>query len=417
MAFFSEFFFSTLIGKPVYTFDEKLYGRFRDFVVRRHDSHYIVTKVRLRTNKGERILIPWKHVHSLDSDPVSVKLKKNADEIISLDYDETELRLKRDFLDQQIVDTHDHRVVRVNDIKIIALKGDLFVVAADTGIRGLLRRIGFETIALGFLALFNKSLPNTLIPSKFIDPLPARLRHHIALNVAQDELKRMHPADLADIVTDLDQFERLSMLKTLPVETVANTIAELEPEVRKELVKTLKDETLSKVLERLSPDSATDIVSELPRRRMRRVLSAMKVGDANEIQELLKFKEDTAGSLMNTEYVAFPDDITAAAALEELRTKADQAEQIFYLYLVDSKNVISGVISLKDLIFVAPQTMLSSIVRRPPIVVDLEEDIDEVVEKFAKYNLIAIPVVDAHNTLLGVITVDDVLPLLQEQAE
>lgn len=417
MAFFSEVFFSTLVGKPVYTVDEKYYGNFRDFVVKRSNGNFLITKVRIRTIGGKRVILPWKDVYSIEADPVSLKLKKKLPDIETIDYDETELRLKRDFLDQQIIDTDEHRVVRLNDLKIIAVQDELFMVAADIGLRGLLRRLGLESFALWIAQLFHRSFSNTLLPSKYIDPFPARIRHDITLTVAQEQLKEMHPADLADIMTDLDHFERISILQSLPVETMAKTIAELEPDMRKNLLSKLKDETVTKLLERLAPDAATDIASELPRRRMQQVLSAMKIGDAAEIRTLLEFKEDTAGSIMNTEFVAFNGDLSAKDALDELRKKGQRAEQIYYLYIVDKDGALQGAISLRDLIFVEPSVTLKDMIKRKPVTAKTKEHVNDVVEKFTKYNLIALPVVGKKKKLEGVITVDDVLPLLQESSQ
>lgn len=416
MAFFSEIFFSTLVGKPVYTLDERYYGIFRDFIVKRQNGNFLITKVRIRTKHGQRIIIAWKDVHSIEADPVSLKLNRKWNDIAAIDYDEDELRLKRDILDQQIIDTENHRVVRVNDLKIVAVQNELFMVAADIGLRGLLRRIGFEQWALSLAQTFRRSIQSVLIPSKYIDPFPARIRHDITLTVAQDQLKQMHPADLADIMTDLDHFERVSILQTLPTDIVAKTIAELDPEVRKELLGKLKDETVTKLLERLAPDTATDIVSELPKRRMQHVLATMKVSDATDIRELLKFHKNTAGSLMTTEFVAFPQTLTAVEALDELRKKGDHAEQIFYIYMVDETGGLTGVISLRDIVFADPKSTLASLIKRKPVFVKSREHVNSVVEKFAKYNLVAMPVVGKKKKLEGIITVDDILPLLQEQA-
>lgn len=415
MAFFSEIFFSTLIGKPVYTIDEKYFGDFRDFVVKRQKESFLITKVRIRVPDGPRVIIPWQEVHSIDVDPVSLKLKRKAEEIKTLDYDDDELRLKRDFLDQQIIDTEAHRVVRVNDLKIVAVTDELFMVAADVGFRGLLRRLGVEQWVLSLAQIFRKSMQNVLLPSKYIDPFPARIRHDITLTVAQEQLKKMHPADLADIVGDLDAFERLSILQSLPPEVMAKTIEELDPQVRKHLLAKLKVETLSEVLAKLAPDTATDIAAQLPKRRMHEVLNAMKAKEATEIRELLKFKEDTAGSLMNTQFVAFPETAAAGQVLEELRKKGEQAEQIFYLYVVNAEGALTGAISLRNLIFVDPQVELKAMIKRKPVFARTKEHVDEVVSKCAKYNLIAIPVVGPKKKLEGVITVDDILSLLQKQ--
>ncbi len=414
MAFFSEIFFSTLIGKPVYTLDEKYYGIFRDFIVKRENGNFLVTKVRIRTSANKRIIIPWEDIHSIEADPVSLKLKKSIHEIKPVDYDDDELRLKRDFLDQQIIDTENHRVVRLNDLKIVAVKDGLFMVAADIGLRGLLRRLGFETWALSISQAFRRSFQNVLIPSKFIDPFPARIRHDITLTVAQDQLKNMHPADLADIMSDLDQFERISILQSLPADTMAKTIAELNPSLREQLLGKLKDETVAKVLEKLAPDAATDIVEELPKRRMHHLLNIMKAKEAGEIRELLQFKKDTAGSIMNTKFVALQGTITVSEALNELRKKGEQAEHIYYLYIVNEEDVLKGAISLRDIIFADSSASLASLIKRKPVYARLKENIKSVVGKFTKYNLIVIPVIGKTKKLEGVITVDDVLPLLQK---
>lgn len=414
MAFFSEIFFSTLIGKSVYTVDEKYYGNFRDFIVKKQNGNFLITKVRIRTSGGKRIIVPWSDIHSIEADPVSLKLKKQIHEIKPIDYDDDELRLKRDFLDQQIIDTENHRVVRVNDLKIVAVKDELFMVAADIGVRGLSRRLGFEGWILSLAQIFRKTIQNVLIPSKYIDPLPARIRHDITLTVAQDQLKNMHPADLADIMEDLDQFERMSILQSLPSDIMSKTVAELDPSVRENLLGKLKDETIAKMLERLAPDAATDIAEELPKRRMHHLLNIMKAKEAEEIRELLKFKKDTAGSIMNTKFVALSGTLTVAEALDELRKKGEHAEHIYYLYIVDDEDILKGAVSLRDIIFADAKIQLAALIKRKPVYARLKEKLNSIVGKFTKYNLIVLPVVGHNKKLEGVITVDDVLPLLQE---
>lgn len=414
MAFFSEIFFSTLIGKPVYTIDDRYFGNFRDFIVKRQNENFLITKVRIRNHKGQRVILSWKDVHSVEADPVSLKLKKKLSDIKPIDYDEDELRLKRDFLDQQIIDTSKHRVVRVNDLKIVAVQDDFFMVAAEVGLRGILRRIGLENFALWLAQLFNRTFPSVLIPSKYIDPLPARIRHDITLTVAHEQLKQMHPADIADIMKDLDHYERMSILHALPLEIMAKTIEELSPSVRSKLLGKLKDETLAQVLENLSPDAATGIASQLPRRRMRHLLETMRKAEANEILGLLKFQEDTAGRLMNTHFVALSWHKTVKDALDELRKHGDHAaEHIFYLYVTDENGKLRGTISLRTLIFVDPAAHLSALIKHKPIWVKTEASVNEVIRKCTKYNLIVIPVVDQDKKIHGVITVDDILPLLQ----
>lgn len=413
MAFFSEIFFSRLLGKPVYTVDERYYGEFRDFVVKPKDGSFVITKIRIRRPFGKRMILPWTDVQSIDTDPVLFKLKKKADEIISLEYGDDEFRLKRDMLDQQIIDTNEARVVRVNDLKIVAVKDEFFVVAADIGVRGILRRLGLENLFLSMGRIFRFPFPNKLLSSKFMDPYPARVRHDIKINVAHREIQKMHPADLADVIEQLDQVERMAILQGLDPKTLADTMAELDPKIFKHVIAKWEDERLLKMLEKLPPDEAADILSQMPYRRIRKILKIMKPEDKSQIRELLDFEKHTAGSLMNPEVPVFHPATVVKDAIEMLRQKSSESDMLFYVYIADEAQKLLGVISMRALLFADPQTTLGNLMKQKPITIRRGDSIDTIIKRLEKYDLVALPVVDRQKILKGFVTVDDVLHELE----
>lgn len=413
MAFFSEIYFSKLIGAAVFDVAGEYIGQFRDFIVKAESGTFVVTKVRIRISKQERVIVPWDDVLSIEVLPiVLLKLKKKKEELQSTEYSEEECRLKRDLLDQQVIDTNNYKVVRVNDLKLIAVKDHVFVVGVDVGLRGLLRRIGWEKFGLIIAKIFHITMGEKLINARNIDPFPARVRHDIRLKTGHEQLIHMHPADLADVIEELDHFERMTVVRSLDTEALAETISELEPKVRADLLRRLKDATVKTVLEKLEPDEAADIVAQFPKARAKHLLENIKKKTAEDIKELAEFRADTAGGLMTTKYVAFAPNLTAAQALHELRAKAKDVEMISHTYLVDEQGLFIGTVALRNILFAEPETPLISLSASRSFAVRPSMPAKQALRRMAKYDLIALPVIDHKKQLKGIVTVDDALTII-----
>jgi len=224
-----------------------------------------------------------------------------------------------------------------------------------------------------------------------------------------------HPADLADITEQLDEEERKLFFSILPAEIASQTLAETREEDQEELIKSMDDRTLHEVFEELPDDDATDIVQELSEAEAQRVMSVIDKEDREEIQSLMQYGEDTAGGVMTAELVSIDMRLSAQEAIKEVR-KQGQEIQFFALYVIDRERKLRGILSVRDLILADPKTRVSEIMDTDFVSVKPEMDQEEVARLLARYNLISIPVVSDDGKLLGRVTVDDVIDILEEEA-
>jgi len=224
----------------------------------------------------------------------------------------------------------------------------------------------------------------------------------------------LHPADLADLFLQLELPERLTFLLLLDLDRAAQVLEELPDEVRLQLLGRLNDEEASRLLLQMGADEAADVLGELPQDRLRRLLARMG-REAEAVQELLQYPEDTAGGLMTTEYVAVPDHLRAQDALEELRRVGQEVELPYYVYVVDAERRLRGVFSLRDLVVAPPDAPVREIMRTDLVTVRPETDREEAARLVEKYDLLALPVCDGQGRMLGIITADDLLRVTAEE--
>jgi magnesium transporter len=327
------------------------------------------------------------------------------------------LRLARDLLDKQIVDTHGAKVVRVNDLQLSDIDGQLRLVGADVGLRGLLRRVGAESIAERVVGLAGRRLPRGIIPWHLVEPLeskndaPAKTAA-VRLTIPHAKLALLHPADIADIVEEMTADERIAVFQQLDIETAAEALQEVEPEMQAAIVSDLPQERAADILEEMDPDEAADLLQDLPEERREGLVELMDKEEAQDVEELLTHPEDSAGGIMTTDFVALPRELTAAQAIDELRVKKPDPQLTYYLYVVDADGKLEGVLSLRDLVVASPDTKVSEIMDPNVLKVDAETPKEEVAALIAKYDLLAMPVVDARKKLLGTVTVDDVVEFM-----
>ena len=231
-----------------------------------------------------------------------------------------------------------------------------------------------------------------------------------------ENLGQMHPADIADLLRNVDHKERITLFAALDYDMAAQILSELDPQSEYQLLKELSSFKISKLIEKMAPDEAADILADLSSEKQKDVLNLMKTEDSKEVQQLLKYDEESAGGLMTTNFLALKDNLTASRAIEALRQFAtDVQAQIVYVYVIDSGSKFIGVLSVKKLITAKPNMRLAELVNRNTITVDAGLDQEEVARIVSKYNLLAVPVVDKGRNLLGIITVDDVIDVITEE--
>jgi magnesium transporter len=229
------------------------------------------------------------------------------------------------------------------------------------------------------------------------------------LRVPAEKLHELHPADLAEIVSDLNRLESGQLLDTLDVAHLADTLEEVEPEFQAELIEHMTDEKVADVLEEMEPDEAADLLGDMPRDRKEDLLALMEKEDADDVRKLMTYPEDTAGGIMTTEYASIRPEMTAGQAIESLRGMSDEVETMYYVYVTDGGNHLVGAFSLNNLIFAKPDLLVQDFMTRRVITVNLADDQETVAQTVAKYDLVAVPVVDDQNCLHGIVTADDAL--------
>lgn len=409
MPFFAgEIFVSEVYKKPVLDRTGEEIGKLKDIIVGAGEPFPAITTLVVAAG-NETYLFPWDTVNLFNRRVITVNAR--IDDLRPALVSPTDILICRDLLDKQIVDINGAKLVRVNDLELGDVKGRLCLVAADIGLRGLLRRLGLEKRGEKFFSLFKYKLLHKLISWHYVQTIEPKVTR-LTLTVPGQKVSSMHPADLADIISEVSQKERTAIFGSLDVDTAAEALHELEPRVQVDIIDDMSKERASDILERMPPDEAADVLGDLPEAKAQELINLMEKEEAEDVQELMEHEEDTAGGLMTTEYLAFPPDMTVEEAIKELRLEAPDVETIYYLYLVDPEERIIGVLSLKNLILAMPQTLLGDIMITPAKTLPLDAEKKDVAEFISKYNLLAAPVVDENMIMRGIVTVDDVLDFL-----
>jgi CBS domain-containing protein len=410
----SFLFYSSLHGRPVVDASGATIGRLDDLAVTLADTFPATNALAIRRGRLESFSLTarWRDVASIDPD--AVRLRVAVDRLVPGRWvpAEQSFWVTQVLLDRQIVDTAGAKVVRVNDLHFLRVAtGDLHLVHVDVGFRGLVRRLGWSR---AIDAVVRRLAPQAhyldderLITWRYVQPLHSG--DALQLSVTRRELGELHPAELADILTELDGRERESVFRALDPESAADALTEVEPKIRERLIASVPPEQAADILEEMPPDEAADLLSALPEPDSNLLLQKMEHDEAKDVQALLRYEADTAGGMMTTELLALPASLTAAETLARLRSLVAEVELIYYLYVVDPDGRLEGVLTIRQLLLAEPRDRLQDIMERDVVIVHPDDTRERVAEVVEKYNLLAVPVIDEESKLLGIVTVDDVL--------
>ncbi|MCX5666381.1 MAG: CBS domain-containing protein [Candidatus Omnitrophica bacterium] len=396
--------FSSLLGKDVLDSERKFVGKLWDISAKTSEVYpksdeLIISKGFIKRRYAS---VPFSNVLEIDGEVV---LNIRSDEVkfgpAPKDY---EFLLRRDILDQQVVDTFNHKVIRVNDIHLLRIDRELMVAHVDIGLRGLLRRLGWEK-TLGFLIK-----RDDIVSWKFIQPVainPASMT--MKLSVSQKQLQGIPAADLGEIMFDLNMNQRMALFKALDMKTKAKIFENLEFDDQKAILKELDKKEAASIVTSMSSDEATDLLSNLPRGTVENILTLMESDRAKKLSTLLGYSSDSAGGLMTTEFVSMPDTMAIDAAIDYIKNKTREVDTVPYIYVVDDKHKLQGVTTIRTLLVADPQDPVLKTRVPTPIYVHLHDSVKEVAFLMDKYKISAIPVVDENKILHGIITMDDIL--------
>jgi len=397
---------SEFIGRPVVDADGTRLGKLRDLLAIRHGEipHPQLVAIEVKQHSGS-VFIPMHEVAALIS--LAIPLKKKFSEITQYHPQPEDLHLVRDVLDKQIIDTDGMRVVRVNDLELTRVNGSVYVANVDISGVGLIRRLGLGSLADRLASRPRSAELPSIISWDNIELLSSD--QPMRLKVPTSKMAELHPADLAEILSDLTRQEGSKILETLDIETLADTLEEVEPDFQVSLIERMSDDRVADVLEEMAPDEAADLLAELPQDRKHELLKLMEDDEAEDVRKLLAYPEDTAGGIMNTEYFIVPAYFKAAQVMERLRETAPEAETIYYIYVADQDEHLLGVFSLRQLVLAQPDALVIDFMEKRVVTVDLMDSQEDIAQVVSKYNLLAVPVVDEQKRIHGIVTADDAL--------
>lgn len=382
-------------------------GKLEDLVASPGPHLPVISAVVVRIGRHDVRNVAWNSFH-YDAEAERFSLRVPVDNVEDYRIGDEDLLLKTNVMDKQIVDVHDYRVVRVNDVRIEPSAGRLYLVGVDTGMRGLVRRMGLMHVS-DKLAKIIKVKPGSHVIAWHDVEAFERGVGRLKLKVSAERLSALHPSDIARIVNELDPDQRAEVMESLDVETAAEVLTEAHPDVQASIVESLEDELAADILEEMEPDEAADVLGDVSAEKREDILEEMEPEDAEDVKELLAYEDNTAGGLMTTEYVAISKDMTAQQTIERIRELEPSAETVYYIYVVDSSEHLVGVISLRDLIVAQPSTVVEEFMVSKVVHVHPDAPVEEIAQTLSDYNLLALPVVDEESRLQGIITVDDAL--------
>jgi sporulation protein YlmC with PRC-barrel domain len=404
---------SEILGSTVYDTTGAAIGRVREVGLVPQEDRAKVALLIVKTRSGNRV-VPFNVISDLKD---GVHTTTSAREWSPANGAEGMFLLSRDLLDQQVIDVHGRKVVRVNDVdmyqEVVQNHPVLKIGGVDVGARGALRRLLKGVLPATALRSMLQRVPSREIPWEFVDLIETDPARRVKLKISHDRLAKLHPADIADIVEDLAPDEREAVFETLDEQVAADALEELEPKVQKSVVESLEPDRAADIVEEMEPDAAADLLGDLSQDRTEEILVQMEPEERREVAELLEFEENTAAGRMTTEYLALPVGAHAQDAIEAMRHFDGHMEAMSTIYLVDSRGTLVAAVPLAKIALAEPTAPLLSLAQEPLISCHVRAREKEFADLFDKYNLLTLPVVDDHNYLTGIITPDDVIAMLR----
>jgi CBS domain-containing protein/sporulation protein YlmC with PRC-barrel domain len=404
-----------VLGAKTYDSHGHYVGRVKELFIDPAEQQNRIARVLLSRGQFRPLLARYDQVASVT--PGEMKLTTDESALELYQPNEGWLAMSKDLLDQQIIDMHGRKVVRVNDIDIAEHKTngnmEMKLADVDVGLAGAVRRLLQGLVSPHAIRKIQAKLPPRKISWEFVNLIEPDPLRRVKLRITGDSLARLHPADLADIMEDLSPAERQSVFTSLDEESAAEAIAELDSRLQVQILERLEPEKAAHIIEEMPPDEAADVLNELTQEKSDEVLAEMP--EAREVRDLLKFDPDTAGGMMNTEVVIVGKDATRDEVVKYIRDNEIALDQLDNVFLNDDHMKFAGSVRLVRLVLATPDQKMTDLINNVLVSVPPNASSNEVFELFDKYNLRSLCVVDPENRPIGAITVDDVVSHLMEK--
>lgn len=424
---------SVLMGVAVADSNGRTVGHVREFAVAPQvDANHVQALVLRPVGmaRGDRSMAAISNLELRNGTALRLKAGTQTEPMPTED---SFLMLERDLLDQQIIDVHGHKVVRVNDVDLVwegangegveSQKSDghaepeestlkLRIAEVEVGTRGAVRRL-LKGLPAGTAERISSRFRTTLIPWDFVDLIDRDPARRVKLKIEQDRLAKMHPSDLADILEELAPAERQALFTSLDEEVAAETLEEIDPRMQKALTESLDDEHVAGIVEEMDPAAAADFLAELPEERSEAILEEMDPEERQDVQELLEFTGDNAAGEMTKDYIALAPAAGVEHAVMALKEFEGDKDVLTHIFLVDEEERLHGLVPLVKLLLAPREMVLSDLADHHVVSCDIHASAKKVAELFDKYNLRALPVLDKDKKLAGVIYAEQVIAQLR----
>ncbi|MFZ2356960.1 MAG: CBS domain-containing protein [Candidatus Omnitrophota bacterium] len=407
-------YFSKLMDRPVIDANDEVIGRLYDIIVKTVEVYPQSTHLIIRKGFPNRkyAVIAWQEISDINEQEITLRIDKTKINFTEIHNNKEELTLRRDILDQQVVDTFDHKVIRINDIHLLCVDNNLMPAHVDISTKGLIRRLGYEKIVNFLISLVNSSYLNKehLISWKYIHPLSINpVSKTIKVDARQKQFSNIPAADLGEIFLDLDIKQKNALFKSLDLVTQARIFVNIDFKNQRSLIEELKAKEVTDILNSIPSDEATDFLEKLPKDTVDKFLNLMESKRSNKLSQLLGYASDTAGGLMSTDFLSVTKDTSVETTLKQIKERPFKTEPAQFVYIVDENNKLVGSINFRSLIQANPQDPIQNAAFPKTYPVHLNSTVKEVAYLMEKYKYSVIPVVDENNLLQGIITVDDIL--------
>ncbi len=444
MNIFSNFsdiiiYFSNIIGIPILNKHNIIIGRVKDIFVNYEEIYPTILAIKYKKNNDE-FYVQWEDIELFSykkiiiSDNAYINKNKTYPKIITESMAQNIItgEVKGEtieypsignlILDRQIVDTYGKKVVRVNDIQMIRVGDNIRVTHVAVGIRSMIRRLSLEKIIDNIVKIINKKstylTKEKLINWKYVNTIPnPTIDSAIKLNLSNENIQGIHPADLADILEDLDSYGREIIFSNMDPKMAAEILPEVNNNVKLTLLNNVKLSDMATIIENMDSDDATDILNEVDAKQREEIIKNIQdIEIKEEISELLEYEEDTAGGLMRKEMIVIFPEYKKSNIIEIIKDQYNEFEHINYIYITDKNNKLLGVCPIHKLLIQDDNTIIGNIMDKDDLkTLNPEATWKEIASYMSKYNLINVPIIDKKQILLGIISIDDVLPWIIER--
>ena len=407
-----------LLGSVAYDAQGNYVGRVKEFYLEPADQGNRISRFLLARGKFQPLVARYDQIGFVAAG--TMRLTVGETELETFRPNDSWLAVRKDLLDQQIIDTQGRKVVRVNDLDMVEQRAnahvELRITRVDVGLTGAVGRLLQGLAPHSAIRKIQEKLPPRLIPWEFVNLIEPDPMRRVKLRLTSNRLTRMHPADLAELMEELSPAERTSIIESLDEETAAEVLAELDKRLQTQVVEKLDPERAADILEEMQPDEAADVLAELTPERSRQLLRDMPRREAAEVRGLLQYEENTAGGMMTTDLIEVGEDATRGEVVDYIRYHEVPIEQLDTVILINHDATFTGTVPVSRLLLAGQDQKMVELVSQPAVRVEPSADEREVFELFDKYNLRSLTVVDEDAHPVGTITVDDIVSRMHAKA-